>query len=271
MSDTTEQTQDTENTTAAASAAVATAVKGSKKPSFVIPSDRMTIEKYDEVMRAYAAASEGNGGPVTNKQAGEVLGITEHTIVVSNPWLVDIGALTRLGSGTFEVSTPLKEYAHAYTWKAEDAGEKLKPLMADKWFTKALQPRLRLKELPLEAAIGILAQASNSTTQYKPNLERIIQFMDLAGLCRIEGGVVYGVLEKSGGIHKHEAPPPPPPPPAQVGDLIPSNTPFFFLDRERQRKVTLVAPESVTAAEINKIKAWLDLVLFVDEAKPEQH
>lgn len=39
----------------------------------------------------------------------------------------------------------------------------------------------------------------------------------------------------------------------------------MFLDRNRERKVTLIAPDSLSQAEVNKIKSWLELVLFVED------
>ena len=152
---------------------VAVISKVSKKPTETLPSDRTTSEKMVDSIRAFVAASESVGGPVNNKQAGEVIGMSENTIVVTNAFFCDVGILNRVASGKFEVSQAARDYAQALEWKNEDAGEKLKPLFAEKWFSKTLLPRLRFKEMSMDAAISALAQASGSPISYKADIERV--------------------------------------------------------------------------------------------------
>lgn len=243
---------------------------GSKKtPNEIVPTDRMAPEKYLEVLRAFSAASDSSNGPVDNKTVGSLIGLAESTVLNSNAWLCEIGALVRAGNALFNVSLAARDYAQAYEWKAPDAGEKLKPLLQEKWFSKALLPRLRFKEMTLETAAGVLAQACNSSPHYRVNLERVVQFMDVAGLCRIEGTTVHPVLEKNPALQPEKDKITDPPPATNAGPAAPIDAPFLYLDKKRERKVTLLAPDHLTSTEVNKIKQWLELVVFIeDDAKP---
>lgn len=48
-------------------------------------------------------------------------------------------------------------------------------------------------------------------------------------------------------------------------EVIPPDAPSFYLDKERKRKVTLIAPTTLTTTEVARIKRWLDLLFFVEE------
>lgn len=240
------------------------------KPSEVLPSDRLALDKHFESITAFVAASESVGGAVTNKQAADVLGIAEASIVVVNSFFTEVGILTRVGAGKFEVSSYAAEYARAVQWGREDAGHKLRPLFENRWFAKTLLPRLRMRPLVIDDAVAALAEACRGTKEYRISLERLLQYMSFVGLCRIDGNTVYPSAENARKPDEDERKQPPPPPALlePQGPIIPEDAPFMFLDRKRERKVTLIAPDSLSLAEVNKIKAWLELVLFVEDETP---
>lgn len=243
---------------------------GQKKPTEVLPSDRLAIDKQIDAIRAYAAAVESTGGPVDNKQAASILNLSENSIVVTNPFFVDVGILTRVGNGLFDVTQPVKDYVQALEWGQENPGRKLKSLFTPKWFTKTLLPRLKFKEMTTQDAVHALSEACGASKAYKTHLERVLFFMEFAGLCRIEGQMIFAVTDGDpveAAPPLHNLAPPPPVREIPVGDHIPTDAPFLFLDKKRERKVTLIAPDSLTSSEVNKIKSWLELVLYVEEDK----
>jgi len=249
---------------------------GKRAPSETVPTERLSFSKQLECIQAFGAAQEAAGGPVDNKAAGSIIGISKNSVVYTNPFFTDIGLLTRVGGGKFDVAHPVHSYQQALGWNDANAGHKLRPLFEDKWFTQVLLPRLKMRSYSLSEACAVLAEAAGGASKhYLPNLERIIYYLDLVGLCKVEGDKVSAVMlggeDKKPDQEEKKEPPIPETKetPVDASRVIPDDAPFMFLDRERKRKVTLMSPDSLTQVEVDKIKLWLELVVHVEKQQNE--
>src|SRR5690349_8789461 len=97
------------------------------KPTHTLPSDRLSCEKQLEALRAFVAAFDAKGGPVTNEEAGAIISMSGLTVVVTNAFFAELGLLGRADAGQFTPGELAKEYQAAYVWKADTAATKLAP------------------------------------------------------------------------------------------------------------------------------------------------
>ena len=239
------------------------------KPVKVLPSDRLSLEKQLEVLRAFVVASEAeSGAPVTNEQAGKIIGMAAMTVVVVNAFFKDIGLLSRTDSGLFSPSQAAKDYQAAYEWDKTKAGLKLATAFEDKWFAQILTPRLKMRSLKKADALAVLAEASKCSPEYQPQLEMILNFLSVAGIVSFDGDEIRAAGDvgdrkqerKNGGGSDD-----PPPPPPKEG-IIPDGSPFTYLDPKRQKKVTIVTDHFVLdKAEMDRLIAWIGLTFFLKE------
>lgn len=240
----------------------------SKRPDKTLPTPRLKVSQQLDILRAFVVACETEGAAVTNDQVGRIIKMSGTTVVLSNPFLCEIGLLRRISSGTFDVSDIAKAYKIAHDWKADTAGLKLAPALEDKWFAKALIPRLKMREWSKLECAQVLAEAAGATKEYETNVLRLLEFMDAAKLIDITGdavklGEAAGTSQAgaSGAIEKEKTPPPTPlQAEAPEGDIC-------FLDRKRTRKVIVHAPLDISNDEVDRLKAWIDLMYFVKDDK----
>lgn len=243
------------------------------KPTQVLPSDRVAVDKQLEALRAFVVASDAAGGPVTNDQAGEIINMSGLTVIVTNAFFTDVGLLGRSDTGKFTPTQFAKEYQAAFAWDAHTAGRKLAPAFRETWFAKALTPRLKMRTLTKNEALALLAEACKANPEYQSRLSMLLEFLNTAGVISVAGDEIRGgsggSSESSGGSKGSsgggEDDPPPPPNKPPVGDTIPADAPFIYIDPEKTKKVVLIAPGwSVTQKEYERIKAWFELQFFVD-------
>lgn len=237
--------------------------RGGKRPNKILPSPRLMVSKQLDVVRAFVNASQAaDGAPVSNDDAATLVNMSKLTTVVSHPFLCDVGLLIRKG-GLFEVSPTAKAYQQAYEWNPETAGQKLAPAFTDKWFARSLLPRLKMRDLSKQEAVQALAEAAGATKDYEENVAMLLEFMDISGIIKIEGnmvqsrgGVSYSSESTSSTPGASGTNPTPAAPPAQEGDIC-------YLNKDRSRFVTVIAPLDISASEIARLKGWLDLMYFV--------
>ena len=120
-------------------------------PSRILPSDRLAFPKQLAALRAYTVVYESNGNkPVTNDAAGNVINMAGSTLLVTNPFFCEIKLLKRHTDTDEAAFVPTAEaltYHKAYEWDPGSAGEKLRGLFEKTWFSEALVPRLKFREL----------------------------------------------------------------------------------------------------------------------------
>lgn len=214
-----------------------------------------------DALRAFVIAVETEDGPVTNEQAGKIIDMAAATVVVCNPFLTDVGLIIRKESGKFDVSEEARAFKQAYEWNTETAGHKLSRAFSDKWFAKALLPRLKMRDWGKEEALQILAEAAGASKEYQLNLWMLIEFMAVAGMLEIEGNFIKkasSLSEPPSPVHQSSPKEDAMSSPKLDGDIC-------FLNKDRTRFVKVDAPLDITPKEIERFKKWLNINYFVDE------
>ncbi|HEU0046920.1 MAG TPA: hypothetical protein VFQ43_04840 [Nitrososphaera sp.] len=248
----------------------------------VLPTDRLTVEKQIELLRAFAVVYEANGGkPVKNEDAGNAVTPAKAgaTVILTNAFFVDIGLLKRGDNGGFEPSADLIAYNNACQWGEETAKEKLRPVFEGAWFCRCLVPRLRLATQTEANCLAILAEESGAQKEHGYRLQNLIGFLEFVGILRSSDGKITLLPSKqTAPVQTPEIKNSPQFPP----DVSPSAkmpAPRFFgggehepevhtfvlpLDKENKRKITVTAPLDVTAKEVQRIAKWLEVQLLVE-------
>jgi hypothetical protein len=250
-----------------------------KAPTFPTPSDRLSPETHWELVRALGLAVEANGGPVELKAAAEILKMAESSFPVALPFFVDVGIVQRVGGGKYDVAQAVKDYITAREWNDQNAAHKFRAHFIDKWFSKALLPRLRLRPYTVSEACAVLAEAAGGASKhFIARFERLLWYMDFVGVAKLEGSEVRAVMDTDppggaaadvgGGAGSSGG---------STGDAgggngntggenrieLPEQAESFWLDQQtRKRKFTIIPPAEgeISKKDLNRIKKWLDLL-----------
>lgn len=156
------------------------------RPTKVIPTERLTVKKQLDLLRAFAAASGPNGKPVTNREVAEILKMADTTVSLANYFFTETGLLAK-GPNGFVPSAEVMSYSRAFEWNPATAAHKIAPLFAKAWFAEALTPKLSFRPMEEDEAINTLADASAAAPDYRPNLKMLVEFMEATGLVQREG------------------------------------------------------------------------------------
>lgn len=188
----------------------------------VIPTDRVNFEKQAAALRAYAAASGREKKAVTNDEVAAVMSeLAASSISLCNPFFSDAGLLVQEGRKLRPVDAVF-DLQHAHEWKPEAAGLKLGAVFSEHWAAKVLVPKLAFRQLSKEEAIAFLAEESKATTGNRKSLETLLDFLNFAGVIRLDGNVVMkanAAAPAKASEEKHHEPPPPPPPKDPVAEM----------------------------------------------------
>jgi len=159
------------------------------RPTKVIPTERLTVKKQLDILRAFAAASGPNGKPVTNREVADILKMADTSVSLANYLFTETGLLAK-GSNGFVPSADVMSYSRAYEWNPATAAHKLAPAFAKTWFAEALTPKLSFRSMEEDEAINTLADISAAAPDYRPNLKMLIEFLDSVGIVQREGTMV---------------------------------------------------------------------------------
>jgi hypothetical protein len=231
----------------------------------VLPTDRIAFDRQIEILRAYAACYESNGGkPVSNAQAGDTLTpkFSASTIGIAVPFFTDIALISKVGTD-FVPSPELQAYNQALALSPPEAKRKIRPLLENTWFCRLLAPRLRLSQQTVADCVGLLAVESKAEKDHLPRVEPLIKFLEFAGIVVVSGGMVS--FNSIG---------------AETSPSIPtklSNGPgandeakedngyhTYVLPLPKGRKITVKAPLDLTKSEIERLNKWAEFTLFLD-------
>ncbi len=177
---------------AATAASTATSRNGTgKKTIYPLPSPRLNQENSLELIRALVSISTDGGRhepmPVNNNQLGTVMDIHPTTIATANPFFADIGLILK-GPGGYMPCDELIEFHRLYEWNKETAATALQPIFASSWFAKTLVPKLRIRSMSYDEAIGDLAQAAKAGPTFRSQLETLIFYLKECGLIEERDG-----------------------------------------------------------------------------------
>jgi hypothetical protein len=238
--------------------------------SKVLPTERIMFDKQAEVLRAYAAVYAANGGqPVTNEKAGEIVGLSGSTISQTNAFFTDVGILTRSEKGGFIPSKEVIEYNDACQWDVNEARTRLQPIFERAWFYRCLVPRLQLSPQSQATCLTLLAGESRAQTGHNERLLNLIRFLELSGVISTSGGSISLLQNKTSPVApKSEEQQPKTIESAPAGSDE-SDQHILYLDSNRQRKVRLTAPLTISEAEYTRICNWIKVALIVGDEKTQ--
>jgi len=157
------------------------------RPTKLLPTDRISISRQLDLLRAFGAAGEA-GKPVLAKDAAKIVQMSESTPSLAVPFFVDVGLLSR-GADGFVPSAEVLSYKRSHAWAPDTAAHKLAPLLRSAWFASILT-RLEFGPLEESAAIKDLADAVAAGPEYRKNLEMLIEYLTASGLVEKDGSVL---------------------------------------------------------------------------------
>jgi hypothetical protein len=169
-----------------------------------LPTDRLSVPKQLDILRAYGASYESTGAAVTNEAVAEIVELAPTTVSLSNAFLVDVGLIER-GETGFTPSPEVVSFCHAHGWDEEKAPHKLAPQLIKSWFAQALIPKLKFRPIKTDEALRILAEVSSADKDYMPQLQMLLGFLVLTGIVVSENGEIR--LNREAGEPENKIPP----------------------------------------------------------------
>lgn len=154
-----------------------------------IPTDRVTFSRQLDILRAIALESGRDKKPVSNDAVAKMANLHAGSISVCNPFFLDAGLLTRHKMQNLPCDEVFA-YADSYEWDKEKATLKLAPIIRKAWFSEILIPKLIFRPLPVDEALGLLAEESGATKEHREQLATILEYMKVAGIISTDGGIV---------------------------------------------------------------------------------
>jgi len=156
------------------------------KPSKILPTDRIAFDRQLDILRAYAAASGPSCIAVTNKDVASIVRMASSTVGYTNTFFVENGFLTKLDNGFVPVEEVFA-FSRAYEWNPETATHRLAPIVMRSWFGQVILPRVSFDAIPVGEAIQVLADACNAGTDFKKQIELLLDFVLAAGVNERDG------------------------------------------------------------------------------------
>jgi hypothetical protein len=138
------------------------------------------------------------------------------------------------------------------------------------WFSEVLVPRLKFRAYEEKEALTVLAEACGAEKKFQDRLLVLLELMAFAGVIVRDGSIVKSPSASKPGDKPAE--------PARVGLVaqMPATPPVeeghdsytLVLDAKTKRKVVIQAPHSISAKELERIRAWLGVQLIIEEDAP---
>lgn len=178
-----------------------------RRPTRYLPTPRISFEKQVDLLRAFGVLYSANEQPVTNEDAGPAASLAASTAQLTNAFFVENGLLERSEAGAFTPHQVVRDFAQAYEWNPETAGEKLSPKMRETWFAKTLLPRLSMSPQAKAQALQVMAEACGASTDFADQVELLLSYLEFAGVVTVEDGVVATTPRKGIGAPSHSQEP----------------------------------------------------------------
>jgi len=140
-----------------------------------------------DALRAYAVLSDNGTKPVHYTKVADIIKVHEANVSSMNPFFVENNFIYKAGNGYVPVPDVI-EYNRAYSWKPENAANKLALLVANSWFGIALIQRLQFRALSEEGAIEALASQCNAGPEAKPQLRYLLDLCEAVGIIERANG-----------------------------------------------------------------------------------
>ncbi|WP_395733554.1 hypothetical protein [Prosthecobacter sp.] len=248
-------------------------VRRKRRLTKTLCTDRIPWLKQGDVITAIPIAYEKQSGPITYKDVGDIVGLSEATLLQLSASFYDLGLVQKVDGGKFIPAAELQEYGRIRGFSPEKAWLKLGPLFERSWFGQELLPRLKLREMNEMDAIHCLAEVSGADKDHQAQLEMGILYLERAGLILRDSGNIKLSANYLGGA-KESPDPQTPPPPAAPKDPIEIEIEglekhSLTLDPKAGRKVVIFAPPTLRTAELARLQQWLGFQFIIEEDTPK--
>jgi hypothetical protein len=127
--------------------------------------------------------------PVSNKQAASLVGLSDATLSLGNPFLVDVGIIEKTDSG-FIPSAAAIDFKRASELGEERPEARLGPLLRDTWFYEALRPRLEFQAVPEQTAITDIGVLIGADKDDLSRVRALLDYLAITGIVLREGGML---------------------------------------------------------------------------------
>jgi hypothetical protein len=156
-----------------------------KKPSEVLPSERISFSRHLEVLRVFAQVSGRKNLPVSNEAIASAVGMKATTLSLLNPFFLNVGFLRKDGLG-YKPSSEVLRFAQRYSTGDQAAGSALAPLLTKTWFARVLLPHLAYGSIEKKAAILILAESA--LTPPDDRITLLVDYLTTSGVVELVAG-----------------------------------------------------------------------------------
>jgi hypothetical protein len=234
----------------------------------VIPTNRLTLPKQIEIIRAYGAAYESGGGAVGIEDVTKFVGMAPATVSQTNAFLQETGIVRKDGR-RFVPAAEVQAMNRLYEVNKEKALSKLGPLMEKSWFGRLVLPKLKFRPMPEEDVVHELFEAATAEAQHLPQIRMLVDYLVITGVVERDGGLLR---LKNGYASETVAPAEPmaavatAAPPATSAPALAEPPPaVLLLNADGSRRVTVMAPPTIKWDELERIKKWLEFQLIVED------
>ena len=239
--------------------------------SQILPTNRLTFQKQVDIIRAYGAAYDAGKGPVGIEDITGYVNMAASTVSQTNAFLTDVG-LVRKDGRRFVPSPEVQAMNRLYDVSRDKAHAKLSPLFEKTWFGAIVMPKLKFRPMPEEDMVHELFEAATAETAHLSQVRMLIDYLVLVGLVERDGAV----LRAKNGTPEDTSSTAAPAVAVQPVAMTPAKPSMeeghdsytLVLDGKTKRKVVIQAPHTITAKELERIRAWLGFQLIVEEETP---
>lgn len=156
----------------------------------ILPTERVNIDKQLGILRGYAIASGPGGKSVGNETVGAIVKMAPSTVSMCNPFFSDVGFIRRENGTGYQPAPEVLSFNRAFEWNPETSAHKLSPLLERTWFAEVLLPRASFSSISEDDAITALAEEAHADPRYRPQLNVLLDFLEVTGLIGRENGMI---------------------------------------------------------------------------------
>lgn len=154
-----------------------------------LPSERLSVAKHLEVLRAFVVASQDGQKAANNIEVGKIMGMHPNNACVSNTFMASVGLLIKQADGHMPAAEVLN-FARAFAYTPENAAHRLAPVFKNVWFGQTVVPLVQLRPRPESEMLAELATACSAPVDAKSQLRMLLEFLEASGLIIRENGMI---------------------------------------------------------------------------------
>lgn len=228
-----------------------------------LPTDRIPFPRQLEIISAIPVAYEKANTPITFKEVGSILGMSEATLLQMSAFLSDVGLTQRTESGKFTPAPELLDYLRVHQYSPEKAWPKLGPLLEKSWFGQELLTRLKFRPIEEHEALVALVEVSGAEKLHEAQLKIAIEYLSRMGLVVREGSLLRLSAHKPEPVHADPVPAKGAPKADQDGQI--AGLKRYAIPLKADKQLVIFAPESLTKKELRRVQMWLRFQLIIDD------